>query len=221
MSRDTACFSMYSDMSMRTMARSSSKRNSARARASSVFPRRWARGTGTNPGGGWGPPGRSGSGEWRRLTAWTASFCPMTRWCSSSSSFKSLAISPWSILVTGMPVHLDTTWATSSSSTSSLSILVSFCTPARRSWASFISFSRAGGAAAETELRGFAQVPRAFGLLLFELQGFEFPLDVPDAATATFSTSHCFFMPSEFFLSLAMSFSNLSRRSLLGASDSF
>src|SRR3954468_18620424 len=29
---------MYSDMSMRTMARSSSKRNSARARASSVLP---------------------------------------------------------------------------------------------------------------------------------------------------------------------------------------
>src|SRR6476659_4347933 len=38
MSRATACFSMYSDMSMRTMACSSSKRNSASARAVSVFP---------------------------------------------------------------------------------------------------------------------------------------------------------------------------------------
>src|SRR5919201_1468975 len=38
MSRATACFSMYSDMSMRTIACSESKRNSARARAVSVFP---------------------------------------------------------------------------------------------------------------------------------------------------------------------------------------
>src|SRR5438552_1723760 len=37
MSRATACFSMYSDMAMRTMACSSSKRNSASARAVSVF----------------------------------------------------------------------------------------------------------------------------------------------------------------------------------------
>src|SRR5260370_1294530 len=36
--RATACFSMYSDMSSRTMAFSSSNRNSARARAVSVFP---------------------------------------------------------------------------------------------------------------------------------------------------------------------------------------
>src|SRR5213594_1379204 len=38
MSRATACFSMYSDMSMRTIACSSSNRNSASARASSVLP---------------------------------------------------------------------------------------------------------------------------------------------------------------------------------------
>src|ERR671917_496355 len=37
-SRDTECFSMYSDMSIRTMASSSPNRNSARVRASSVFP---------------------------------------------------------------------------------------------------------------------------------------------------------------------------------------
>src|SRR5216110_1994704 len=37
-SRDTACFSMYSDMSMRTMLCSSSNRNSASARAVSVLP---------------------------------------------------------------------------------------------------------------------------------------------------------------------------------------
>ena len=38
MSRATACFSMYSDMSMRTIACSSSNRNSASARAVSVLP---------------------------------------------------------------------------------------------------------------------------------------------------------------------------------------
>ncbi len=38
MSRATLCFSMYSLMSMRIMLRSSSKRNSASARASSVLP---------------------------------------------------------------------------------------------------------------------------------------------------------------------------------------
>jgi len=38
MSRATECFSMNSDMSRRTRARSSSKRNSASARASSVLP---------------------------------------------------------------------------------------------------------------------------------------------------------------------------------------
>ena len=36
--RATECFSMYSDMSRRIMARSSSNRNSASARASSVLP---------------------------------------------------------------------------------------------------------------------------------------------------------------------------------------
>ena len=38
MSFETACFSMYSDMSKRTRAFWVSKRNSARRRATSVFP---------------------------------------------------------------------------------------------------------------------------------------------------------------------------------------
>src|SRR5688572_250802 len=38
MSRETACFSMYSDMSMRIIAASSSNRSHARLRASSVLP---------------------------------------------------------------------------------------------------------------------------------------------------------------------------------------
>ena len=38
MSRATECFSMYSDMSMRTIALSSSNRNAASALVSSVLP---------------------------------------------------------------------------------------------------------------------------------------------------------------------------------------
>src|ERR1043166_725374 len=55
--RATECFSMYSDMSSRTMARSSSKRNSARALAVSVFPTPAGPRKIIEPGGRWGPWG--------------------------------------------------------------------------------------------------------------------------------------------------------------------
>ena len=54
-------------------------------------------------------------------TAVTASSCPMTRLCSSSSRLNSFRISPSSNFDTGMPVQRLTTSAMSSSSTSSLS----------------------------------------------------------------------------------------------------
>ena len=83
--RETVCFSWYSDMSMRIIACSSSNRNSASARASSVFP---------TPGGPRNrnePIGRLGSDspERARRTAFEtkliASSCPMTRLWSRSS----------------------------------------------------------------------------------------------------------------------------------------
>ena len=85
MRRATACFSMYSDMSMRTMASSSSKRNSARARAVSVLP------TPVGPRKMKLPMGRLGSLRPARLrrmalaTTVSASSWPMTRWRRRSS----------------------------------------------------------------------------------------------------------------------------------------
>src|ERR1051325_3625240 len=73
--RATACFSMYSDMSSRTSAFSSSNRNSASARAVSVFPTPGGAGKCEGAGGGVGvlqagraPPYRVGHrGERLRL----------------------------------------------------------------------------------------------------------------------------------------------------------
>ena len=105
---------------MRIIACSSSKRNSANARASSVFP------TPVGPRKMKLPIGRCGSFNPERAritasaTAVTASSCPITRLCNSSSRCSSFCISPSSSLVTGTPVQRLTTWAMSSSSTSSL-----------------------------------------------------------------------------------------------------
>ena len=113
---------MYSLMSMRTMACSSSNRNSASARAVSVFP------TPVGPRKINDPIGRRGSlnpARERRIalaTTVSAASWPMTlsrRRCSISTSFFT---SPSSIRATGIPVHLLTILAMSSSSTSSLSI---------------------------------------------------------------------------------------------------
>ena len=111
---------MYSDMSMRTIASWLSNMNSASARASSVLP------TPVGPRNRNVPIGRSGS--WRPArerrsalaTASTASSWPITRWCRRSSMWTSFSTSPSSRRETGMPVHLATTSATSSASTSSL-----------------------------------------------------------------------------------------------------
>ena len=122
MSRLTEYFSMYSLMSRRVMAVSSSNRNPARARASSVLP------TPVGPRKMNEPMGRLGSlrpARARRTaseTAAMASSWPMTRSCSRSSMWMSLPASPSSSRVTGMPVQVATMRAMSSASTSSLSM---------------------------------------------------------------------------------------------------
>src|SRR5437588_615966 len=119
--RETVCFSWYSDMSMRTIACSSSNRNSASARASSVLP------TPVGPRKMNEPTGRLGSARPERegrtalATASTASSWPTTRRCRFSSIRSSFWISPSISRETGMPVHLPTMAAISSSSTSSFS----------------------------------------------------------------------------------------------------
>ncbi len=122
MRRATECCSMNSLMSMRTMAFSSSKRNSARALQSSVFP------TPVGPRKRKLPMGRLGSPRPARLrrtaseTARTASSWPMTRLERRSSIFRSFSRSPSSMRLTGTPVQRLTTSAISSEVTWSLTI---------------------------------------------------------------------------------------------------
>ena len=110
---------MNSLMSMRTMAFSSSNRNSASALHSSVFP------TPVGPRNRNEPIGRFGSPSPARLrrtasdTARTASSWPITRLARRSSIFMSFSRSPSSIRVTGTPVQRETTEAISSGVTSS------------------------------------------------------------------------------------------------------
>ncbi|MCY1174508.1 hypothetical protein D9M73_147140 [compost metagenome] len=108
---------MNSDMSIRTIASSVSKRNSANALHSSVLP------TPVGPRNMNEPLGRFGSDKPARErrtaleTATTASSWPITRWCNRLSIFISFSRSPSSIFDTGIPVHFETTSAISSSVT--------------------------------------------------------------------------------------------------------
>src|SRR5215469_17916704 len=89
MSRETVCFSMYSLMSIRIIASWESNMNSARARASSVFP------TPVGPRKRNVPIGRLGSCRPARerrsavATASIASSCPTTRSCRRSEEHTS------------------------------------------------------------------------------------------------------------------------------------
>ena len=106
---------MYSDMSTWIIASSSPNRNSASVRASSVFP------TPEGPRKMNEPVGRFGSlipARARRIdleTATIASSWPTTRLCSSSSMRISFCDSASVSLKTGMPVHIETMSAISSS----------------------------------------------------------------------------------------------------------
>ncbi len=114
MRRDTACFSIYSDMSKRMRLSSLPKRAAARARHSSVLP------TPVGPKNRKVPTGRPGSfrptrpRRMARATADTARSWPTTRRWSSPSSASIRWDSLWVTVATGMPVHWATTWATCS-----------------------------------------------------------------------------------------------------------
>ncbi len=148
MSRETACFSMYSLMSSRTMFSSLSNIDSASARASSVLP------TPVGPRKMNEPMGRFGSLSPARArmtasaTACTASSWPMTRSCKMESSRSSFSCSPSSSRATGTPVQRATTSAISSAVTSSCTRrgppLPSFADLAIFSSASFSAFSFCG-----------------------------------------------------------------------------
>ncbi len=116
---------MNSDISIRTMASSVSKRNDASALHNSVLP------TPVGPRNRNEPLGLEGSDSPERdrrtalATASTASSWPITRACKASSIRSSLSRSPSSIFDTGMPVHLETTSAISSSVTRLRSSVIS------------------------------------------------------------------------------------------------
>jgi len=130
--RLTVCFSMYSDMSSRVIAVSSSNRKPASALASSVLP------TPVGPRNRNEPVGRFGSFRPARArrtaldTARTASACPTTRSPSLSSMPLRRVRSPSSILSTGMPVQRVTTLAMSRDVTSSRSVEARASASARR-----------------------------------------------------------------------------------------
>mmetsp|Transcript_6428 Transcript_6428/g.16336 ORF Transcript_6428/g.16336 Transcript_6428/m.16336 type:complete len:241 (-) Transcript_6428:1443-2165(-) len=119
--RLTVCFSMYSLMSILTMASSLLKRKLASVLASSVLP------TPVGPKNMKEAVGRLGSARPALLrmmasaTAVTASSCPTTRKCSSSGKWRSFSFSDWTSFLTGMPVHLEMTSLMSASVTSSRS----------------------------------------------------------------------------------------------------
>ena len=119
--RDTVCFSWYSPMSIRTIARSSSNRKSASARASSVLP------TPVGPRNRNEPIGLRGSDSPARLrriafaTAFTASSWPTTLRVEGLLHPDELLHLTFQEPLTGTPVHRLTTSATSSASTSSFS----------------------------------------------------------------------------------------------------
>ena len=106
---------MYSDMSIRIIDSSSPKRNSAKVRASSVLP------TPEGPRNTNEPVGRFGSlrpARERRIALEiisTAACWPMTRLWSSSSMRISFCVSASVSLKTGIPVHIETMSAISSS----------------------------------------------------------------------------------------------------------
>mmetsp|Transcript_7362 Transcript_7362/g.17761 ORF Transcript_7362/g.17761 Transcript_7362/m.17761 type:complete len:654 (+) Transcript_7362:732-2693(+) len=123
--RDTESFSMYSDMSMRTICSSESNSRSVSTLASCVLP------TPVGPRNMKEAMGLSGSDRPTLLLctasaiALTASCCPTTSWESSSSSSRSFSRSDDCSLDTGIFVHDDTVAAMSPSVTSSCSSFLS------------------------------------------------------------------------------------------------
>ena len=140
---------MYSDMSTWISASSSPNRNSASVRASSVLP------TPEGPRKMNEPLGRFGSlmpARARRMAFETATIAwcwPITRLWSSSSMRTSFCDSASVSLKTGMPVHIETMSAISSSPTSGCSSSASFCQFSSSSFffcESFRSLSRSDAA---------------------------------------------------------------------------
>ena len=168
-------------MSMRTMARSSSKRKSASDLASSVLP------TPVGPRKRNEPVGRSGSAIPARLrrtaslTARTADSWPMSRAPMIDSMLSSFSVSPWSSRPAGMPVHALMTSAMSSAPTRSLTIVSS--RPSLGLERS-VEVALQGGDLAVEDGRGLAELALALQPVGLAAQLVELLLELADAVQA-------------------------------------
>ena len=157
MSLETENFSMYSVISILTMLCSSSNRHLARAFASSVLPTPVGPRNINEPIGLFGSPMPARERQMASVTFCTASSWPMTDLCSTLSRFSSFSRSPSSSFETGMPVHLATMPAISSSVTVSCTMLL-----ALRSSLSFSASSSFFSSAGRSEYLSFAAVSYSY-----------------------------------------------------------
>ena len=215
---------MYSLISMRTMAFSSSNRKSASALASSVLP------TPVGPRNRNEPVGRFGSAmpaRERRTasdTAWMASFWPMTRLPRYSSMFRSFSFSPCMRRPTGMPVQSETISATESASTwsgtiGSLSVSAASASSAARS-AAASSFWMAGISPYRMRL-AFSRSPSRAALSASTRLASSWARRSPTLLWPAFSASQRAVRPLSFSRVLASSACSLPRRSLDAGSSAF
>ena len=202
---------------------SSLNKKSASVFASSVFP------TPVGPINKKLPKGLLGSLKPERLrliaseTTCTASFCPMTRLCSTFSSSRYFCFSLESILATGIPVHELTTRATSSSVTScrkselrSLSESRFFC----RASAAVSSFSRAG-ILLYFNSAAFSRLPSRVNFSTSKRHCSSSALMLRLLSMSDFSFCHWSFIASRSEEMSASSFSSFLSRSTEAASVSF
>ena len=206
-------------MSMRTMLFSSSNRVFASVFASWVLP------TPVGPRNKKEPIGRFGSempARERRmasLTRRTASSCPTTFSCRMSSMCSSFSRSPSMILATGMPVHLPTTLAISSSVTLSRSRLD--CCASSASFSSFSSSALSCGSlpylSSAALLRSYSRSARSISPPTCSISSRSFCTLV----MAAFSLSHWAFIELNCSRSWASSLVTVSSRSLESLSSSF
>mmetsp|Transcript_31311 Transcript_31311/g.73250 ORF Transcript_31311/g.73250 Transcript_31311/m.73250 type:complete len:614 (-) Transcript_31311:1067-2908(-) len=216
--RDTESFSMYSDMSMRTICSSESNSRSVSTLASCVLP------TPVGPRNMKEAMGLSGSDRPTLLLctasaiALTASCCPTTSWESSSSSSRSFSRSDDCSLDTGIFVHDDTVAAMSPSVTSSCSSFLSELSIDDSVSASF--FCSAGS----VMYRSSAALLRSYvfsALSMSSLHRSSSSLTACTVPTESLSICHCSRRTCCSSLSFAMSLSIVSRRCLAALLSSF
>mmetsp|Transcript_34891 Transcript_34891/g.108534 ORF Transcript_34891/g.108534 Transcript_34891/m.108534 type:complete len:228 (+) Transcript_34891:1135-1818(+) len=217
MSLETACFSMYSDMSRRIILESLSKSSVAKAFANSVLP------TPVGPGKRKEPIGRlrlfrpAALTSTALATASAASSWPSTLALRAGPNRKSRSRSPCDSRCTGMPVQRATTSAMSSTETASRSTDNPWAFSPSNRWMRFLSPGMASYLRSET----VSKSPRTSAncILLFNTSSFCFASC--NSESNCFSRSYCALTGSSFSMVLLSSFCASLRWSTEALSDSF